>query len=158
MLFNDGNGAFGKPHRYGGFCPHGVLADDLDGDGDHDLAAADFCPHGVLVYENGGDGRFTYQGPYPAASGPYALTEADFDDDGDTDIATANPGSWNGSIDNVSVLKNAGDGNLGNPRVFGAGVSPVAITRARMNADRKPDLVVANMDSDNVSVLLNTTQ
>jgi len=56
------------------------------------------------------------------------------------------------------VLKNAGDGNLGNPRVFGAGVSPGAITRARMNADRKPDLVVANMDSDNVSVPLNTTQ
>lgn len=32
------------------------------------------------------------------------------------------------------------------------------ITRARMNNDNKPDLVVANNGSDNVSVLMNTTQ
>ncbi len=167
VLFNDGNGAFGSPKRYGGFCPKGVLAHDLDGDGDPDLAAADFCEDAVTVYENGGDGRFAYQGSYPVgeetpqgdtASTPYALTEFDFDSDGDTDIATANPGSWNGFPDNISVLENAGDGTLGNPRVFGAGVSPIAITRARMDADRKPDLVVANFYSDNVSVLRNTTQ
>jgi large repetitive protein len=162
VLMNDGNGTFGAPREYTTFqnSADAVLAKDLDGDGDRDLAAADLRRNVVDVYKNGGDGTFALRGSYPVygegvntREGANALTEADFDSDGDTDIATANWGT-----DNVSVLVNAGDGTLGNPRVFGAGDSPHALVRARMNADSRPDLIVANLGTDDVSVLRNTTR
>jgi hypothetical protein len=160
VLLGKGDGTFGAPQRYDGPASAAdVLADDLDGDGDSDLAATDSISDAVTVSLNKGDGTFLYKDHYfvdgvrPRGS----LTEADFDRDGDLDIATANPGALNGGVDNVSVLMNVGDGTLGSPQILGAGSHPLGITRARMNADRKPDLVVANMESDNVSVLLNTT-
>ena len=168
VLLNGGGGAFGAPQRYGHLgSAEGVVADDLDGDGDNDLAAADSIFNEVVVYENDGGGAFGHKGGYSIdpdppegaqARNPYALTEADFDRDGDVDIATSNPGAINGRPDNVSVLENAGDGTLGNPVLLDAGVGPIGITRARMNADRMPDLVVANAGSDDVSVLVNTTR
>ena len=166
VLLNDGTGAFGEPQRYDyPFWSSDVVAEDLDGDGDNDLAVSDSVDSTVTVYLGDGDGTFvnlpdTYSDSFSIGEGnhgPYALTEADFDRDGDVDIATANAGSINGRPDNVSVLENAGDGTLVNPTVLDAGVTPLDITRARMNADRKPDLVVANRGSDNVSVLSNVT-
>jgi hypothetical protein len=117
------------------------------------------------VFENGGDGTFACQGEYPIDPGqqgaifPRDITEADFDRDGDIDVATANFGdAFNPGPDNVTVLTNTGDGTLANPHALGAGDAPAAISRARMNGDRMPDLVVANSGSDDVSVLINTTQ
>ena len=165
VLTNDGDGAFGAPQEYEGVeNGQAVIADDLDGDGDNDLAAADSGGENVAVYKNDGGGVFALEDRYyvfggegsPPADGPVGLTEADFDRDGDVDLATANA-----NTDNVSVLTNRGDGTFGpydSARVFGAGDGPAGITRARTNADRKPDLVVANSGSDNVSVLANTTQ
>jgi len=169
VLLNDGDGAFGEPRRYDDLAiVEGVVAEDLDGDGDNDLAAADSLYDQVTVYENDGGGVFAHKGDYrlapdqpegpSPARGPQDLTGADFDRDGDVDIATANSNVINGGLDNVSVLENDGDGALGNPRVLDAGVTPLDITRARINADRKPDLVVANAGSDNVSVLRNVTR
>jgi hypothetical protein len=161
VLLNGGKGAFGAPQAAPGpFWASSIVAVDLDGDGDNDLAASDDSDN-VTVSTNDGDGAFAYRDAYlvgEQAGQPQALTQADFDGDGDVDIATANAGAVNGRPENVSVLTNQGDGTLGNPKVFGAGVTTVDITRARMNGDRKPDVVVANFASDNVSVLLNTTR
>jgi hypothetical protein len=151
------------------FSAGGVVADDLDADGDPDLAAADQTGDAVVVLENTGDGALARAGSNsirggngsPTADLPLDITKADFDGDGDTDIATANLGS-----DNVSVLANRGDGTLGpngSARIFGVGKGPADVTRAPMNSDRRPDLVTANdlgnfYYPDDVSVLLNTTQ
>lgn len=158
VLRGRGDGTFGAPRRYEGpGFAEDVLANDLDGDGDSDLAAADLDDE-VVVYKNDGDGAFLPAGEYYAGGTPLGVTEADFDRDGDLDLATSNAATLSGDPENVAVLANAGGGIFGSPRTFGAGVTPVDLTRARMNGDRKPDLVVANAGSDNVSVLLNTTQ
>lgn len=169
VLLNGGDGAFGEPQRYGKpYWASDVLANDLDGDGDNDLAVSDYIDETVTVYLGAGDGTFVYLDSYSNGEGAgdaNSITEADFDGDGDLDIATANAGNIGSTFEgvfirrprNVSVLENSGDGSLGNPRVIEAGASPEDITRARMNADRKPDLVVANDDSDSVSVLRNVT-
>jgi hypothetical protein len=171
VLFNDGSGTFGAPRVYGAraFSAGGVVAHDLDADGDPDLAASDQTGDAVVVFKNAGDGTLARAGSYsvrggggsPTAEHPLDITKADLDGDGDTDIATANYGS-----DNVSVLANRGDGTFGpngSARIFGVGDGPADVTRAPMNGDRRPDLVTANASGnfdypDDVSVLLNTTR
>ena len=107
-----------------------------------------------------GNGDGTFQNPQRLGTNEpnYAMTEADFDRDGDIDLATVN----SNPSGKVSVLANAGNATFGDETTvhptFGVGDDPRAIIRARMNGDRKPDLVVANEGSDDVSVLINTTQ
>jgi hypothetical protein len=57
----------------------------------------------------------------------------------------------------VSVLPGTGTGGFGPARTFAVGAGPRFIAVADVDKDGRRDLVVANRDSDNVSVLLNTT-
>src|SRR5215208_7212839 len=146
---------------------HDILIEDLDGDGDRDLATTGSSngadgdlnkPGNLHVFLGNGDG--TFQNPQRLGTNErnVALTEADFDRDGDIDLATVN----SNPSGKVSVLANAGNATFGDESTvhptFGVGNEPRAIIRARMNTDRMPDLVVANDGSDDVSVLINTTQ
>jgi hypothetical protein len=145
---------------------HDILINDLDGDGDRDLATTGSSNAGedptklgnLHVFLGNGDG--TFQDPQRLGTNEpnYAMTDADFDRDGDIDLATVN----SNPSGKVSVLANAGNATFGDESTvhptFGVGDDPRAIIRARMNGDRMPDLVVANEGSDDVSVLINTTQ
>jgi hypothetical protein len=146
---------------------HDILIEDLDGDGDRDLATTGSSngadgglnkPGNLHVFLGNGDG--TFQNPQRLGTNErnVALTEADFDRDGDIDLATVN----SNPSGKVSVLANAGNATFGDESTvhptFGVGNEPRDIIRARMNTDRMPDLVVANEGSDDVSVLINTTQ
>jgi len=114
------------------------------------------------VFLGNGDG--TFQNPQRLGTNErnVALTEADFDRDGDIDLATAGYFDSSNPSGKVSVLANAGNATFGDESTvqptFGVGNEPRAIIRARMNTDRMPDLVVANYGSDDVLVLINTTQ
>ncbi len=96
-----------------------------------------------------------FKGPatFPAHLGPTSIVVADFNGDGNLDIAIANRTS-----NDVSVLLGKGNGTF-NPQVkysAGAGTDPIAIAAADFNGDGKPDLVVADSGSKGVSVLMNT--
>ena len=117
----------------------------------------------VNVFLGNGDGTFQHSHRQATNGNGGAMTEADFDRDGDMDLATVSGHPWFPSINGkVTVLLNAGDGTFGSETTvhptFGVGSNPVDILRTRQNNDSKPDLVVANADSDKVSVLVNTTQ
>jgi hypothetical protein len=61
---NSGNGAFGAPQAAPGpFWASGIVAVDLDWDGDNDLAASDDSDN-VTVSTNDGDGAFAYRDAY----------------------------------------------------------------------------------------------
>ncbi|MGE5397714.1 MAG: FG-GAP-like repeat-containing protein, partial [Chitinophagales bacterium] len=81
---------------------------------------------------------------------PCNITTADFNGDGNLDLAVTNYGS-----NNVSILLGQGDGTFGTATNFGVGSNPVGITTADFNGDGKDDLAVANSGSNNVSILLN---
>src|SRR5581483_5465403 len=100
---------------------------------------------------------FTAQQTFATGTGPQDATLADINGDGKLDIIAANTGA-----STVSVLLNTT--TPGSPTAFFAdqqtflvGAGPIFVVVGDVNADGKPDLVVANATSDTVSVLLNTT-
>ena len=88
---------------------------------------------------------------------PGAVKVADLDGDKIPDLIVANSGS-----NNVLVYPGLGNGQFG-PALNGghgffAGTNPVGISVADVNGDGRPDLVVANKGSNDVSILLNQPQ
>ena len=86
---------------------------------------------------------------YTTGLNAYAVVSADFNGDGNKDLAVANGGG-----NNVSILLGSATGTFGSPTNFGVGVSPASITSAFINNDANIDLVVGNFISNNVSVLM----
>jgi hypothetical protein len=97
-----------------------------------------------------GSGTFASQSFYPTGTEPVSVFSADFDDDGDLDLATANFYD-----DDVSVLLNNGDGTFAPHSVYAVGTYPRSVFSADLDGDGDLDLAVTNYYSDNVSVLLN---
>ncbi len=89
-------------------------------------------------------------GYYTVGAGPRAICVADFNGDGELDLAVANANSGN-----VSVLMGVGDGTFEAAINYTAGTGPSGICAADVDGDTYVDLAVSNFDSDDVSILLN---
>ena len=93
-----------------------------------------------------------------AASGPVwppgPSRLADLNGNGIPDLIVANSGG-----NNVLVYPGLGNGQFGpalnGGQGFFTGTNPVGVTVANLNGDGRPDLVVANKGSNDVSILLN---
>ena len=83
----------------------------------------------------------------------FSVISADFNGDGNADLAVANY-----STDDVSILLGTGTGSFGVTASYtsGAGTHPRALISADFNGDGAKDLAVANGGTDNISVLLGT--
>jgi hypothetical protein len=135
---------------------------DFNADKNLDLAVAfsDYTNHKssyVQMLLGNGDGTFRKGARAAAGPNPVDIAAADFNGDGKLDLVVANapPGASPGSI---SVLLGNGDGTFQAPASFPVrGATPLQLTVADFNGDGKPDVATANNNSENVSVLLNTT-
>ena len=117
--------------------------------------------HGVGAAEHDGAGAttpsFAAQQTFATGSEPFSVTAADLNGDGKPDLIVANYES-----NTVSVLLNTTATGATTPsfaaqQTFATGSEPRSVTAADLNGDGKPDLIVANLNSNTVSVLLNTT-
>ena len=94
-------------------------------------------------------------GPGPGLLAPGAVTLADLNGDGIPDLIVANSGG-----NNVLVYPGLGHDTFGpelnGGRGFSTGTNPVGITVANLNG--RPDLIIANKGSNDVSILLNTPE
>jgi hypothetical protein len=153
VLLGNGDGTFGaKMDRVTGDSPYSVAIGDLDADGKPDLATANYGSNTVSVLLGNGDGASWTLGAktdFVTGHEPYAVEIGDLNEDGKSDLATANYGS-----NTVSVLLGNGDGTFGKTTDFGSGDDAACVAVGDMNRDGKPDLVTANWGPNTVSVLL----
>lgn len=145
-----------RTHQVGD-SPQDIVAADLDGDGDTDLATANLLSNDVSVLLNTGSGSFLPALHYPAATGsielgfrPIALVAADVTGEGLLDLVTANVAS-----DDISVLPGTGVGTFGPPLIQSAGDEPRDVAAADFDGDGFVDVAVANGLDDDVLVKLN---
>ena len=140
VLPGNGDGTFGAPvSSRNGLHASPISVVDFNGDGKLDLAV------GQAVLLGNGDGTFTIGQRFGGAQ----EAVGDFDGDGKLDVAQI-------SGSGVSIFTGNGDGTFNSPVSFLAGTGSIFVAAGDFNADGKPDLVVANQVSNNVSVLTNS--
>src|SRR5688572_15995204 len=86
---------------------------------------------------------------FAVGSGPGSVTSADFDGDGDQDLAVAT------DFAKVSVLLKQGNGTFATHVQYPVGPSSLSVTSADFDGDGDQDLASGNLASNTVSVLLN---
>ncbi|WP_322647924.1 FG-GAP-like repeat-containing protein [Nostoc sp. ChiVER01] len=150
VLLGNGSGSFATATNFSvGTNPISVTVGDFNGDGKLDLAAANINSNDVSVLLGDGTGSFATATNFSVGTSPFSVTVGDFNGDGKLDLAA------NVSSNNVSVLLGDGTGSFATATNFSVGTSPISVTVGDFNGDGKLDLAAANINSNNVSVLLN---
>ena len=131
-----------------------IAIGDLNGDRVPDLAVANSESDNVSILLGVGDGTFADAAHYAAGDRPWSVAIGDLDGDQVPDLAVANQGSYP-EPGNASVLVGRGDGTFAAAAHYGAGFGPSSVAIADLDGDQVPDLAVANLWSDDVSVVVN---
>jgi hypothetical protein len=133
-----------------------VALADFNDDGDLDAGVATESFDTVDVLLGNGDGTFQDFVPYMVGGVPESVVAGDYNADGIVDLASADNFGTPDFDGAVSILVGLGDGTFEEAQQFQVDVGPYGIVAADLNDDRLPDIVTANVDNTNVSVLINT--
>ncbi|MDI6765294.1 MAG: FG-GAP-like repeat-containing protein [Bacteroidota bacterium] len=145
------------PFALGG-SPSSVVVADIDGDGKPDIVSANQTGKSISVLRNmtqSGSVSFDSMVDFTTPGAPYFVTSADLNSDGKLDLAVTN-----NDRNSVSVFLNTSTNGIISlaPNVdFTTGTGPNKLAFGDLDTDGKPDLVVADLHSDSVSILLNTS-
>ena len=152
----DGTLVAGNSASLGGATANFAIA-DINKDGIPDLVAL----AGTSVYwlKNNGSGTFTNHGNVGVARNMAGLAVADFNGDGNLDIATAAPAFLNNTTQVYTLLGLGSAGLAAQAFLAGqGGFLPTALVAGDFNNDGKMDIAVLNsakvVGSDNTSTLL----
>ncbi len=153
VLLGTGSGNFGTATTFSvGTDPQDVAIGTLDGDSDADLAVANAGSDNVTVLLGDGTGGFSAatNSPFAVGTAPNSLAIGNLNAGGAADIAVANEGS-----DDVTILLGDGAGDFTEPvgSPYAVGDGPVSLGIDDMNLDGSQDIVVANANSQDVSIL-----
>jgi hypothetical protein len=153
VLRGDGAGGFAapvavravtseKPHN------HGLIVEDLDGDGDADAIVADQTAKQLVVLKSNGK-MLEASPPIVLPEQPYPLTSGDLDGDGKLDIVVPLVGDRV-----VAVLRGNGDGTFAAPRTFPTTRErPYGVAIGDLDGDGKQDALVIHDDTNTVVVM-----
>jgi hypothetical protein len=125
-----------------GLCAHGIVAADLNGPGNDDVAIAAYGGVSANVLLGNGAG---FVGVTPAVDvvtgNPHDIAVGDFDGDGNPDLVTADESS-----NTVTVLLGAsnGSGSFSVDASYAAAFEPKGVTVGDVNGDGDLDIAVAS--------------
>jgi hypothetical protein len=164
VLLGNGIGTFAATTNYGtGLNPISVAIGDLNGDGKPDLAVANSNTSTVTINNISNSVSVLLASPtgfsaaanYPVGGGARSVAIGDLNGDGKPDLAVANHGDGLFSGNRVSVLlgSGSGDGTFPTRADYDTGTTPRSVAIGDLNGDGKPDLAVASLNSQAVSVL-----
>jgi len=144
-----------------GYNPHSVVAADLDGDGRSDLIVANDTDNTVSVLLNtttpgGAAPSFAAQQTFTTGQNPTAVALADVNGDGKLDLIVTSHVDSNVSIRLNTTAPGAAIPTFAAQQTFSTGLGPDSVIAKDVNGDGKPDLIVANNGSNNLSILENT--
>jgi VCBS repeat protein len=157
VLLNKGDGTFGKPGNYKvGTNPVSIAVGDLKNNGIKDIVVASQLANQISVLLGNGDGTFGKPTSYstkPIGNGPMGAVIADFNQDGNLDIAvTAQATRKNGA----GVFYGKGDGTFGKPSVTALKYQGGdALVTADFDDNGSPDLAVTGYFGYTMGILLN---
>lgn len=142
--------------------PYSVALGDLDGDGKADIVVANYTNDNVSVLRNNASPgsitniSFASKVDFGAGTNPCGVAIGDLDGDGKLDLAITNFNS-----NSVSVLRNiAISGSITStsfvPKIdYVTANNPIDLAIGDIDGDGKADIVIANYNSNNISVLHN---
>jgi len=144
ILLGNGNATFtestGSPIAVGK-SPVAIATGDVNNDSHPDLAIVNQTDNTVSVLLGNGDGTFTPAINSPLATGlaPTAVTIADFNADGNADIAVTDP-----QTDSVSVFLGLSQGLFAPAFELPVGTNPTAILSANLSGASLPDVAITD--------------
>jgi hypothetical protein len=161
VFLGNGDGTFRSPMTYdsGGYAVFSIVINDVNNDGHPDIITANDCstygcPNvgavGVLL--GNGDGTFHSAVSYPSSGNATSIAVADVNGDGKPDLLVGDAcgqGTCSTGV-SVDVLLGNGDGTFRTAVNYtSAGFVLAYVAVADVNADGKPDLIVAASCNDN---------
>jgi hypothetical protein len=142
---------FGQRERgtYAGAASAMLVAADLDGDGDTDLAAgnAELNGAGVTVVRNNGDSGLEVVGRFSAGTALQSVLAGDADGDGDIDLVTSN-------VTAVHILRNSGDASFADAERIETPSGTRFAMLADLSGDGLADLISSSTSLHQVAVQL----
>ena len=137
-----------------GAQPSSIAIGDFTGNGLGDLAIANSALNTITIVINpGATGAWNTATQQtinlPTGSQPFSIAFADFNLNGVLDIVVANRLS-----NNIMVLLGLGGGAFSNVQILSTGTpsTPVSLATGDINADGRPDVVVANNAANNIAI------
>lgn len=173
VLLGNGDGTFQTATIYdsGGNQLYSIAVGDLNGDGKLDIVTGNCVRAGSIacggrgaaaegvvgVLLGNGDGTFQPVVTYdPRGESASSVAIADVDGDGKRDLLVTNL-NCEGCDGSIGVLLGNGDGTFQPAISYAAGHWPTFVAVGDVNADGRPDLLVANSNDGSIGVLLNNT-
>jgi putative cell wall-binding protein len=146
----DGTFEFAPDYATNSDSPQGLVVADFNNDARLDVATANGGSFDeVSVWLGNGDGTLGGANNFTSANAE-ELRVADFDKDTNLDLVSNDIGPGGGA----NVLFGDGTGAFSTPTFLAANLFPRDVEVVDANLDTNPDVVVANTNSDNISVFL----
>ena len=137
--------------------PNYIAVEDMDGDGKPDVIVPDYY-HPVRIYKNiSSGGTISMSAPVTIASpvGAFGVDTQDLDGDGRPDLVTTN----NDGQGKFTVYRNTSSAGNISLTLIGdyatASSYPRGVAFGYINADDKPDMIIANQYGTSVSIFVN---
>ena len=161
ILLGNGDGTFKTPAAPipVGNQPSAIVVGEFNtknNDTNRGFVVTNFKDNTYSVFNGNGDGTFTQVtgSPFPlpaTATGPVAMTVADFNNDGLPDLAIVNQ-----TTKNVTILEGNGNGTFTEfaKSPLAVGNLPVSIASGSLSGSTGPGLAIVNQTDNSVSVYL----